>query len=211
MDYITKTFEYPKEIRLGVDSGRYQLLGGVARDNEGQIVKMLKEVYLRRRAPTNVRAAIFVAIGIGLAGGAYALYRCLSMKERTRSQLLQTDAAIIAYDTAYQRHQLRVEQVEALYTEFRTLLESMTTGRLTECGLELTLEQAQMLRALYQLIESINASSHSLPTHEKSTPAVPDVEDPAVLVQKILSELGIQMADMSRATPPQASSAPIPT
>jgi len=125
MSKLNVEFEMPDWIKKGMISGKFNIFGGVVRDNEGKIVHMLKEGQPRNQPPIK-NPLILLAVTIAAGALAYYSYKRFSKRGRVLSKLEETEKAISSYLFKANEKELNIEDVKNLSSAlnaFQAILE----------------------------------------------------------------------------------------
>jgi hypothetical protein len=206
---ITKTFDVPPEIARGLASGKYLLFGGVVRDNDGHVVKMLDPVSKSafRFAKRNPKLALAAVALVVIAGGAIFLARRFSKRARLARRLAALDVSLNATianrpSQGLTRDDLR--ELEASISEFLRLAKSPEYEKvrlaIDETDKRKLLAFGKALRSFSSVLASEASSGGPEPLPELP-PAM--TQDVLPFVDAIWQQLNYQQRHWPTQTPPR--------
>ena len=196
MATTTITFHVPQEIARGLASGRYQLFGGVVRNNAGRLVKMLDPVSrsASRFAKGNPKlAAVALAVVIA-ASGAILVSNRLSKRARLGRRLAAIDAAFKSVVRNRPSLELTRDDLRELKTSIEDFLQLTNSPAYREVKLAVHESERQILLEFADALRSFSAKLVSASPQQEPVPELPPATSPELvpIVDAIWRQLDYQ-------------------
>jgi hypothetical protein len=164
--------EVPNWVETGVSKGQLEIFGGVVRNNQGQIVCMLKETIEKGSKYGKGRIAIIAIAGAVVAGTGYLAYKKFSKKGKAINQLQVIDKAALNYATKAKEGNLNIKDLEKFSNELVKFIGLMSQDKYKDVEIVVDEQTIKKLEELYFVIYNFNKSVCEI--EPSSRPTLPE-------------------------------------
>jgi hypothetical protein len=175
MATTTITFHVPHKVAQGLASGRYQLFGGVVRNNAGRVVTMLDPLSrsASRLAKLNPKLAIAGVAIVAVAGGLIFMSTRFSKRTRLARRLAAVDVALKATIANGPALELTRDELQQLHASIGDFLRLTTSRGYRTVRLAIDEGQRQNLRAFAEALRSFTSNLVSDTLPQEPIPELP--------------------------------------